>query len=50
MRKSTVLRRIDWIVDGYVLGEYDIYECAARMSRTVAAHLKAEMSDAEVTS
>ncbi|MBX4168086.1 hypothetical protein K3M35_05315 [Rhodococcus sp. DMU2021] len=35
-REGTV-RRIDWIIDGYTLGEYDIFECGARIGRAIQA-------------
>ncbi len=36
-------KRLNWILDGYVLGEYDIHECGARLSRAVAAeHIRRE--------
>lgn len=37
--KPDIVRLLGWILDGHVLGEYDIYECGARMSRAVAAHM-----------
>lgn len=39
-QQQRLLLRIRWIIDGYVLGEYDLYECAAQMSRAVAKHFE----------
>ncbi|SED51815.1 hypothetical protein SAMN04490240_4090 [Rhodococcus pyridinivorans] len=38
--KPGTIRRIDWIIDGYVYGEYDLFECGARIGRTLTANVK----------
>ncbi|MGV9666956.1 hypothetical protein [Nocardia niigatensis] len=43
--RTTIARRVDWIVDGYVLGEYDLFECGARISRAVARHMETEVAN-----
>ncbi len=39
LRPSKQRRHLEWIIDGYVLGEYDLFECGARLSRAVASAL-----------
>lgn len=40
--KPGTLRRIEWIIDGYVYGEYDLFECGARIGRAVTSAYLAE--------